>query len=356
MGEIRVAIVGVGNSASALVQGRHFYGNVKSGEEIPGLLHADFGGYFPCDLKFVAAFDINKTKVGYDLGDAIFAHPNDTRVFAKVPNLGVTVKKGPVMDGLGKFLKKVVKVSQNEPVDVAEELQKSKTDILVNYLPVGSDQATKFYAEAALNAGCAFVNCIPSFIASIPEWQNRFSEAGLPIAGDDVMSQIGATVLHKTIAKLMVERGVTITESYQLNVGGDMDFYNMIEEERLTTKRESKTKAVQAMIPYKVPLRIGPSDFVDFLGNTKIAYIWLKGRYFGDTPMSIDMKLEVLDSPNSAGVVIDAIRAVKIGIDRGISGPLTSISAYAFKHPPKQVPYEEAKRLLTEFIEEKRER
>jgi len=356
MGEIRVAIVGVGNSASALIQGTFFYRNVKSGETVPGLLHADFGGYFPRDIRFVAAFDVNETKVGHELGEAIFAHPNNTRVFAKVPKLDVVVKRGPVMDGLGKFLKKVVKVSEDEPVDVVEELRKSKADILVNYLPVGSEEATRFYAQAAIEAGCAFVNCMPAFIVSVPEWQRRFSEAGLPAAGDDVMSQIGATVLHKTIAKLLVERGVRITESYQLNVGGDMDFYNMLEEERLSTKRESKTSAVQAMIPYNVPLRIGPSDYVDFLDNTKIAYIWLKGEFFGKTPMSIDIKLEVLDSPNSAGIVIDAIRATKIGIDRGISGPLTSISAYAFKHPPKQVPYEEAKRWVNEFIQGKRER
>lgn len=356
MGEIRIALVGVGNSASALVQGTYFYRNVKSEETVPGLLHADLGGYFPRDIKFVAAFDVNETKVGHDLGEAISADPNNTRAFAEVPKLDVVVKRGPVMDGLGKFLKKVVKVSEEEPVDVAEELRTSKTDILVNYLPVGSEEATRFYAQAAIDADCAFVNCMPAFIVSVPEWQKRFTAAGLTMAGDDVMSQIGATVLHKTVAKLLVERGVAITESYQLNVGGDMDFYNMLEEERLSTKRESKTSAVKAMIPYDVPLRIGPSDYVDFLDNTKIAYIWLKGKFFGETPMSIDMKLEVLDSPNSAGVVIDAIRATKIGIDRDISGPLTSISAYAFKHPPKQVPYEEAKRWVNEFIEGTRER
>jgi myo-inositol-1-phosphate synthase len=356
MGEIKVALVGVGNSASALVQGTYFYRNVKSKETVPGLLHTDFGGYFPSDIKFVAAFDVNEMKVGHDLGEAISADPNNTRAFADVPKLGVEVKKGPVLDGLGKFLRKVVKVSEEDPTNVAEELRNSEADMLVNYLPVGSEEATKFYAQAAIDAGCAFVNCMPAFVVSVPEWQKRFTAAGLSIAGDDVMSQIGATVLHKTVAKLLVERGVAITESYQLNVGGDMDFYNMLEEERLSTKRESKTSAVKAMIPYKVPLRIGPSDYVDFLDNTKIAYIWLKGKFFGETPMSLDMKLEVLDSPNSAGVVIDAIRATKIGIDRGISGPLTSISAYAFKHPPIQVPYEEAKRWVNEFIEGSRDR
>jgi len=353
---IRIAIVGIGNSASALVQGAYFYRDIDPEEEVPGLLHTEFGGYMPRDIEFVAAFDINETKVGHDLGEAVFAYPNNTRSFADIPKLGVTVMKGPVKDGLGKFLKKVVKVSSEEPVDISEELRNSEADILVNYLPVGSEEATRFYAQEAIDAGCAFVNCMPAFIVSVPEWQRRFSEADLPIAGDDVMSQIGATVLHKTVAKLMVERGVRITESYQLNVGGDMDFYNMLEEERLSTKRESKTSAVRAMIPYEVPLRIGPSDYVDFLNNTKIAYIWLKGEFFGKTPMSIDMKLEVQDSPNSAGVVIDAIRATKIGIDRGISGPLTSISAYAFKHPPKQVPYEEAKRWVNDFIEGKRDR
>ncbi len=356
MGEIRVALVGVGNSASALIQGTYFYRNVRYGESVPGLLHTDFGGYFPKDIRFAAAFDVNETKVGHDLGEAIYAQPNNTRVFAEVPKLGVLIKKGPVMDGLGKYLKKVVKVSESEPVDVAEELRKSRAEILVNYLPVGSEKATRYYAQAAIDAGCAFVNCMPAFIVSLPEWQRRFSKAGSPAAGDDVMSQIGSTVLHKTVAKLLVERGVTITESYQLNVGGDMDFYNMLEEERLSTKRMSKTSAVQAMIPYDLPLRIGPSDYVDFLDNKKIAYIWVKGKFFGETPMSIDMKLEVLDSPNSAGVVIDAIRATKLGLDRGISGPLTSISAYAFKHPPKQVPYEEAKKWVAEFIEGKRDR
>ena len=357
MKEIRAAIVGVGNCASALIQGVHYYKDAKKGEFVPGLLHADFGGYHIRDVKFVAAFDIDSRKVGKDLGEAIYSEPNNTRVFCKVPKLGVEVMKGPPMDGIGKFVENVVKVDKNsKPVDVAKVLEDAKADLIVNYLPVGSDKATKWYAQQAIDAGCALVNCIPSFIASVPAWQEKFERAKLPVAGDDVMSQVGATVLHKTIAKLLVDRGALIEESYQLNIGGDTDFLNMLQEERLVSKRESKTSAVQALIPYAVPLHIGPSDYVEFLKNTKICYIWARGRYFGDTPVKIDVKLEVTDSPNSAGIVIDAIRATKLGLDRGIHGPLISISSYAFKHPPQQTPYEVAKRWVEEFIEGKRER
>jgi len=355
--DLKVAVVGVGNSCSALIQGCHFYRKASEEEFIPGLLHANFGGYHVGDIKFVAAFDVDERKVGADLGEAILMEPNNTRVFAEVPKLGVKVAKGNLLDGLGKFQRQVVKVDPENPAsDVGGILRESRADMLVNYLPVGSERATRWYAQQALEAGCAFVNCIPSFIASVPQWQRRFEKAKLPVAGDDVMSQVGATVVHKTLAKLLVDRGAFIEESYQLNIGGDTDFLNMLEEERLSTKRESKTSAVAALIPYQVPLKIGPSDYVPFLKNKKICYIWIKGRYFGDTPFSIDLKLDVVDSPDSAGIVIDAIRATKLAQDRGISGPLISISAYAFKHPPVQAPYEVARGWVEEFIRGKRER
>jgi myo-inositol-1-phosphate synthase len=355
--ELRAAIVGVGNSSSALIQGCNFYKNASEEDFIPGLLHASFGGYHVRDIKFVAAFDIDERKVSKDLGEAIYSEPNNTRVFSKVPKLGVKVAKGNQLDGLGKFQKQVVKVNPKDPSsDVSGILRESKADLLINYLPVGSDKATKWYAQQALDAECGFVNCIPSFIASVPQWQRKFEKAKLPVAGDDVMSQVGATVTHKTLAKMLVDRGALIEESYQLNVGGDTDFLNMLEEERLVSKRESKTSAVAAMIPYKVPLKIGPSDYIPFLNNKKICYIWFKGKYFGDTPFNLDLKLDVVDSPDSAGIVIDAIRATKLAKDRGIKGALTSISAYAFKHPPIQTPYEVAKRWVEEFIQGKRER
>ncbi len=357
MDDIRVALVGVGNSSSALVQGVNYYQHVTEGERVPGLLHVNFGEYPVKALKFVAAFDVDARKVGSDLAEAIYKEPNNTRVFCKVPPLGVKVMKGNLLDGLGRFVKDVVKVRLDEAaVDVASVLREADADLLVNYLPVGSDQATQWYAEQALDAGCAFVNCIPSFIASVPSWQKRFERARLPVAGDDIMSQVGATVIHKTLMKLLVDRGALVEESYQLNVGGDTDFLNMIEEDRLLSKRESKTQAVQAMVPYQIPLKIGPSDYVSFLKNQKICYILINGKYFGDTPVKIDLKLEVMDSPNSAGIVIDAIRATKIALDRGVSGPLTSISAYAFKHPPEHAPYEVAKAWVDDFIDGKRER
>jgi len=357
VGEVRVAIVGIGNCASALIQGAYYYRNIKEGEPVPGLLHVRFGNYHVRDLKFVAAFDIDKRKVGKDLSEAIYSPPNNTRIFCKVPNLDVPVMNGPVLDGLGKYLKPVVKVAKEKrPADVASVLRKSKADIVLNYLPVGSEQATRWYAQQTIEAGCAFINCMPVFIASDAEWQAKFEQAGLPVAGDDVMSQIGATVLHKTIAKMLVDRGIKIDESYQLNIGGDMDFLNMLERERLVSKKISKTSAVKAMIPYEIPLHIGPSDFVNFLVNKKICYVWIRGKYFGDTPCGIDVKLDVWDAPNSAGVIIDAVRATKIAMDRGISGPLTSISAYAFKHPPVQAPYEVAKQWVEDFIENRRER
>ncbi|MEM1524603.1 MAG: inositol-3-phosphate synthase [Nitrososphaerales archaeon] len=355
MTRVKVAIVGVGNCASALLQGVYLYRNRKMNEAI-GLTQYNLGGITPKDIEFVAAFDIDERKVGKDLSQAIFEKPNNTIKVCDVPNLGVKVKKGPVLDGLGKYLKDVIKISPNEPVDVVKEIKDSGAEILINYLPVGSTKATAFYAEAALKAGAAFINAMPVFIASNEGWQARFIEANLPVAGDDVMSQLGATVLHKTLIKLCVDRGVKVDETYQLNIGGDTDFLNMLEESRLADKRESRTSAVRAMSPYPIPTRIGPSDYVEFLNNEKVCYIWIKGKYFGGAPITIEVKLHVIDAFNSAGIIIDAIRGVKIALMRRITGPLISLSAYCFKHPPIQMPYEEAKKAFLEFIEGKRER
>ena len=359
MPEIRVALVGVGNSASALVQGVHYYEDAKEDAMVPGLMHVDFGGYHIRDIKFVAAFEVNKKKIGKDLAEAIFTEPNCCAKFAKVPPLHVKVSPAPVMDGVAEHMKETFHVyteGEIKPVDVVEALKNAKADILVNYLPVGSRNATRFYAQAALDAGCAFINCMPEFIASDSAWAKKFEEKGLPIAGDDIKSQVGATILHRSLARLCVDRGVVIDETYQLNLGGDTDFQNMTVEERLKTKRISKTEAVTSMVPYDLPTRIGPSDYVPFLGNKKICYLWLKGRKFGDRPLTMTVKLEVEDSPNSAGVVIDIIRAVKIALDRKIAGQLLSISAYAFKHPPIQVPDPVAKQSVEEFIQGKRNR
>ena len=359
MPDIRVALVGVGNSASALIQGVHYYKDAKEEASVPGLMHVDFGGYHIRDVKFVAAFEVNKKKIGKDLAEAIFTEPNCCAKFAKVPPLHVKVSPAPIMDGAAEHMKEtfhVYKEGEIKPVDVAETLKKAKADILVNYLPVGSKVAARFYAQAALDAGCAFINCMPEFIASDSAWAKKFEEKGLPIAGDDIKSQVGATILHRNIARLCVDRGVVIDETYQLNLGGDTDFQNMTVEERLKTKRISKTEAVTSMVPYDLPTRIGPSDYVPFLGNKKICYLWLKGRKFGDRPLTITVKLEVEDSPNSAGVVIDVIRAVKLALDRKIAGQLLSISAYAFKHPPIQVPDSSAKQAVEEFIQGKRGR
>jgi len=352
--KIRVAIAGVGNCASAFVQGVYYY---SSTNDNVGLAYPELGGYTPSDIEFVAAFDVNDKKVGLDLSEAIFAPPNNTVTFFKPPKIGVEVKKGPVLDGIGRYLKDKISISNKKECDVEEVLKESKADMLINYLPVGSEKGSRFYAQASLNSKVAFINAMPTFIASDPTWQKKFEEAGLPIAGDDIMSQLGATVLHKTLVKLLVDRGVKVDESYQINIGGDTDFLNMLEQARLSSKRESKTSAVRAMIPQDdVKLRIGPSDYVPFLKNEKICYIYIKGRYFGGTPLSINLKLSVIDSPNSAGVMIDVVRAVKIAKDRGIAGPLISVSAYAFKHPPVQMPYEEAKRALEEFVAFKRNR
>ena len=343
MAKIKVAVAGVGNCASALVQGLRYYS--KNGPD-EGLTYWNVGGYTPKDLEFVAAFDVNAKKVGKDLSQAIFQPPNNTVKVADVPSMGVKVMKGPVLDGIGKYLKDVVPLSPQPAKDIVQELKDSGTDVLVNYLPVGSTAATQAYAEAALKAKVAFVNAIPVFIASDERWSGRFAAAGLPVAGDDVMSQVGATVLHKTLVKMAIDRGVKVDETYQLNIGGDTDFLNMLEESRLKDKRESKTSAVRAMSPYEVPTRIGPSDYVPFLDNDKVCYIWLKGRYFGGSVVKVDVKLHV----------VDAIRGTKVALDRGVSGQLESLSAYCFKHPPTQMPYPAAKAAFEEFTSGKRER
>jgi myo-inositol-1-phosphate synthase len=371
--QVKVAIAGVGNCASALLQGILFYGNTYNndndkkgnnqtregvdGQNIPeGLIAYTLGDIKPGDIEFVAAFDVVESKVGHDLADAIFASPNNTIKISSVPTTGIKVDKGKVLDGVGKRLNERVKISDKPEADVSKILKDSGAEILINYLPVGSRQATQYYVEQCLDAGVSFINAIPVFIASTPKWQQAFASKNLLCAGDDVMSQLGATVLHKTLVKLFVDRGVKVDETYQLNVGGDMDFYNMLDEERLEDKRISKTSAVAAMAPYEIPMRIGPSDFVGFLANDKVCYISMRGRYFGNVPVEVDVKLKVVDAYNSAGVMIDAIRGTKIAIDRGISGQLDSVSAYCFKHPPVQKPYLEAKNSFMEFIEGKRER
>ena len=358
MPEIRVAIVGVGNCASALVQGIEYYKNVTEEVKVPGLMHVNFGGYHIRDIRFVAAFDVNKQKIGKDLGEAIFGEPNLCAKFASVPKLGVKVLPGPVLDGVAHHMREPFKTyseAELKPADVSSSLVEAKPDMLINLLPVGSHQATRHYAQAAIDAGCAFVNCIPEFVASDPKWGKRFIQKKLPVAGDDIKSQLGATILHRNLIKLCVDRGIEVEETYQLNLGGNTDFQNMTVEERLKTKRISKTEAVTSLIPYKVPTRIGPSDYVPFLGDKKICYIFIKGKKFGSQPVTIKAKLEVEDSPNSAGVVIDVIRAVKLALDRKTSGPLTSISSYAFKHPPVQVADDVARRWVEEFIAGKRE-
>lgn len=354
---IRVAIAGVGNCASALIQGVEYYKDAKRGENIPGVMHAYFGDYHISDVEFVAAFEVNQEKIGKDLSEAIWAPPNNCAKFADVPKTGIIVQAAPIMDGVAPHMYESFKADKTiTPVDVAQVLRDTKADMLINYLPVGSAKATEYYAQACLDAGCAFVNCIPEFIASKPDWAKKFEDAGLPVAGDDIKSQVGATILHRVVSKLFYDRGVLLDSTYQLNIGGNTDFENMTVENRLQTKRVSKTEAVQSLIPYKVPTRIGPSDYVPFLEDHKICYIRINSHSFGNLPITFDAKLVVNDSPNSAGVVIDAIRAVKIALDRGISGQLLGISSYSFKHPPVQVPDDEAHRWVEDFIEGKRER
>jgi myo-inositol-1-phosphate synthase len=357
--EIRVALVGVGNSASALIQGTQYYKDAKENTTVPGLMHVNFGGYHIRDIKFVAAFEVNKDKIGKDLSEAIFTEPNCVVKFADVPSLNVKVSPAPILDGVAPHMRETFNVYDDsgfDKADIVKVLKETKTQVLVNYLPVGSYNAARFYAQAAMDAGCAFVNCMPEFIGSDGEWAKRFEAAGVPVLGDDIKSQVGATILHRNLVRLCLDRGVIVDETYQLNLGGDTDFQNMTVENRLKSKRVSKTEAVTSLVPYALPTRIGPSDYVPFLENKKICYIWLNARKFGDRPIKISVKLEVEDSPNSAGVVIDLIRAAKIALDRKISGALLSMPAYAFKHPPVQVPDPQARQWTEDWIVGKRER
>jgi len=351
--KIKIAIAGIGNCASAIIQGAKYYS--ENTHDTIGLTAYNLGGYEPGDIEVVAAFDVADTKVGRDVSEAIYAKPNNTITVAEVPHMGVTVQKGPTFDGLGRHLSQIVTNSSEPDVNVKKVLQDTGAEMLVNYLPVGSTNAVRHYASQALEAGIGFLNAIPVFIASEPKWQQAFADKKIPLAGDDVMSQLGATVVHKTLVKLFVDRGVQIDGTYQLNIGGDMDFFNMLDEERLEDKRISKTSAVKAMADYDIPMRIGPSDYVDFIDNEKICYINLEGKYFGKIPVKLDLKLKVIDAYNSAGIMIDAIRGLKIALDRKLSGPMTSISSYCFKHPPIQMPYAEAKKAFAEFVEGKRD-
>ena len=359
MNEIRVALIGVGNSASALIQGTQYYKDAKEENTVPGLMHVKFGGYHIRDIRFVAAFEVNKAKIGKDLSKAIFTEPNCVVKFADVPYLNVKVMPAPILDGVAPHMRETFNVYDDRSfnkADVVQVLKDTNAEVLVNYLPVGSHDAARFYAQAAMDAGCAFVNCMPEFIGSDSEWAKRFESAGVPVLGDDIKSQVGATILHRNLVRLCLDRGVIVDETYQLNLGGDTDFQNMTVENRLKSKRVSKTEAVTSLVPYALPTRIGPSDYVPFLQNKKICYISLKARKFGDRPIKISVKLEVEDSPNSAGVVIDLIRAAKIAIDRKIAGALLSMPAYAFKHPPVQVPDPQARQWTEDWILGKRER
>jgi myo-inositol-1-phosphate synthase len=349
---VRLAIAGVGNCASSLVQGLEYYRNADPAESVPGLMHVVLGGYHVRDIDVVAAFDVDATKVGLDVSKAILAGNNNTVRFADVPELGVPVLRGPTLDGLGKYYRQVVEESPTEPVDVAAALRAAKADVLVAYLPVGSEDAQKHYAQACIDAGVAFVNAIPVFIASDPVWAAKFEAAGVPIVGDDIKSQVGATIVHRLLARLFEDRGMVLDRTYQLNVGGNMDFMNMLERDRLESKKISKTQAVTSQIDNGIEadnVHIGPSDHVAWLQDRKWAYIRLEGRNFGDVPLNVELKLEVWDSPNSAGVIIDALRCAKVALDRGIGGPLLGPSAYFMKSPPVQYRDEEAREMVEAF-------
>jgi myo-inositol-1-phosphate synthase len=353
--KVRVAIVGVGNCASSLVQGVEYYKNADPAEAVPGLMHVDLGGYHVRDIEFSAAFDIDADKVGKDLSEAIWAGQNNTMKFAEVPNLGVPVHRGMTHDGLGKYLKEKIQKAPGETDDIVEILRETKTDVVVSYLPVGSEQATKWYVEQVLEAGCGFVNCIPVFIAGENYWAKRFEKAGLPIVGDDIKSQVGATIVHRMLSRLFQDRGVKLARTSQLNVGGNMDFYNMLERERLESKKISKTQAVTSLMDEQLPaddVYIGPSDYVPWLTDRKWAHIRLEGESFGDAPLTIEAKLEVWDSPNSAGIVIDAVRACKLALNHGVGGPLVGPSAYLMKSPPEQYPDPVARDMTEDFIRE----
>ena len=356
MGKIRVAIIGVGNCASALVQGVHFYKNAKEDEFIPGVMHVNLGGYHIGDIEFSAAFDIDKNKVGKDLGEAIFTKPNCTTKFCDVPKLGVKVHRGMTHDGLGKYLSQIIEKAPGPTADIVGILRETKTDVVVNFLPVGSEEATKWYVEQVLEAGCAFVNCIPVFIASEKYWRKRFEQKGLPIIGDDIKSQVGATILHRTLVNLYLDRGMPILRTYQLNTGGNTDFLNMLERERLASKKISKTNAVVSQIKARgldidpEDVYVGPSDYVPWQKDNKICFIRIESLHFGNVPTYLDVRLSVEDSPNSAGVVIDAIRCCKLALDNGLKGAIIGPSAYFMKTPPKQFTDSEAKALTEEFI------
>ena len=350
---IRVAIVGVGNCSSSLVQGVEYYKDAAPGSHVPGLMHVQFGDYHVRDLEFVAAFDVDAKKVGFDLAEAINASENNTIKIADVPPTGVTVQRGVTNDGLGRYYRETITESPAEPVDVVAALREARADVVVCYLPVGSEDAVRFYAQCAIDAGCAFVNALPVFIASTPEWAEKFRAAGLPIVGDDIKSQVGATITHRVLAKLFEDRGVILDRTMQLNVGGNMDFKNMLERDRLESKKISKTQAVTSQVDRDMGARnvhIGPSDYVPWLDDRKWAYVRLEGRAFGDVPLNMEYKLEVWDSPNSAGVIIDAVRAAKIAKDRGIGGPILSASSYFMKSPPVQYPDDQARDNVEKFI------
>jgi myo-inositol-1-phosphate synthase len=353
MGSVRVAIVGVGNCASSLVQGVEYYRDADPAGTVPGLMHVKFGDYHVSDIEFVAAFDVDAKKVGFDLSEAINNSENNTIKITDVPPLGVTVQRGPTHDGLGKYYRQTIEESEADPVDVVAALRAARADVLVAYLPVGSETADKFYAQCALDAGVAFVNALPVFIASDPAWAQKFTDAGLPIVGDDIKSQVGATITHRVMAKLFEDRGVVLDRTYQLNVGGNMDFKNMLERDRLESKKISKTQAVTSNLSHDLGARnvhIGPSDYVAWLDDRKWAYVRLEGRAFGDVPLNLEYKLEVWDSPNSAGIIIDAVRAAKIALDRGIGGPIHAASTYLMKSPPIQMPDDQGRAQLEAFI------
>lgn len=353
MGSVRVALAGVGNCAASLVQGVHYYRDADPAGTVPGLMHVQLGDYHVRDVQFVAAFDVDAKKVGFDLSEAILASENNTITIADVPPLGVTVQRGPTLDGLGRYYRETIEESDADPVDVVQALRDAEADVLVCYLPVGSEDAAKFYAQCAIDAGVAFVNALPVFIAGTPEWAKKFTDAGLPIVGDDIKSQVGATITHRVLAKLFEDRGVVLDRTYQLNVGGNMDFKNMLERERLESKKISKTQAVTSNVQHDMGRRnvhIGPSDYVEWLDDRKWAYVRLEGRAFGDVPLNLEYKLEVWDSPNSAGVIIDAVRCAKIALDRKIGGPLLSASSYFMKSPPEQHPDDVARTKVEQFI------
>ncbi|MEO0294280.1 MAG: inositol-3-phosphate synthase [candidate division WOR-3 bacterium] len=357
--KIRVAIVGVGNCASSLVQGVYYYRNADPNQSIPGIMHVDLGGYHIRDIEFVAAFDINVTKVGKDLSEAIFAPPNNTYKFTDVPKLGVKVQRGMTHDGIGKYLANVIKKAPGSTVDIVKVLKDTGAEIMISYLPVGSEEATKWYVEQALQAEVGFINAIPVFIASSKYWSDRFKEKGLPIIGDDIKSQVGATIVHRALTQLFLDRGVRLKRTFQLNVGGNTDFLNMLERERLVSKEKSKTQAVTSLLPYdigKENIHIGPSDYIEWLADRKWAYMRLEGQTFGDVPLNIELKLEVWDSPNSAGVIIDAIRIMKLALNHKIGGALIEPSSYLMKSPPKQYPDSIAKQKTEEFIEKYRKK